>query len=141
MKNKKIIGLLKKSDYSKKAIEYFVEKINVGYMREPDAYFSYTGPCGDTMEIYLKIKENKIKDAKFQAIGCAGAFASGSALCNLVESKTLEEAEKIRIEDIINYLNGLPKSKSHCACLAKTTLEKTIQKYKRDKINNTRTKT
>jgi len=141
MRDEKITELLKKSGYSEKAIEYFIKKINVDYLKEPDVYFSYTGPCGDTLEIYLKIKENKIEDAKFQATGCAGAFVSGSALCNLIKDKTLEEAEKIRIEDIITYLNGLPKAKIHCACLAKTTLEKAIQKYKKDKINNTETKT
>ena len=135
MKNEKITELLKKSGYSEKAIEYFIKKINVGYLSEPDACFSYTGPCGDTLEIYLKIKENKIDNAKFQATGCAGAFVSGSALCTLIKDKTLEEAEKISVENIIIYLNGLPKPKIHCACLAKTTLEKAIQKYKKDKIN------
>ena len=99
--------------------------------------------------VWKKLKENLFKkegircwicgaeNAKFQATGCAGAFVSGSALCNLIKDKTLEEAEKISIEDIITYLNGLPKPKIHCACLAKTTLEKAIQKYKKDKINNT----
>jgi len=141
MKSENIAELMKKSEYSEKAIQYFIEKINVDCMKEPDVYFSYTGPCGDTLEIYLKIKENKIEDAKFQATGCAGAFVSGSALCNLIKDKTLEEAEEIKIEDIITYLNGLPKAKIHCACLAKTTLEKAIQKYKEDKINNIVTKT
>jgi NifU-like protein len=63
-----------------------------------------------------------IKDAKFQAIGCAGSFASGSALMEMVKGKTLEEAERIDERDIVDYLGGIPEPKIHCACLAKRTL-------------------
>lgn len=82
------------------------------------------------MEIYLKIESGIIKDAKFQAMGCAGSFASGSALCEMIKGKRLEEAEKITEEDIIDHLGGIPEPKFHCACLAKKTLGKAIKEYK-----------
>jgi len=125
--------LLEKSGYSKKAIRYFMKKVNVGHIENPSAHLAYTGPCGDAMEIYLKIKSNVIEDAKFQAIGCAGAFSSGSALMEMVKEKTLEEAEKITEEDIVSFLEGIPKQKIHCACLAKRTLQKTIEEYRNSK--------
>jgi len=124
-------GLLEKSGYSGKAIKYYLEKVNVGRIENPSVYVAYTGPCGDTMEVYLKIESNLIKDAKFQAIGCAGAFSSGSALMEMVKGNSLEEAEKITEEDIISFLGGIPKQKFHCACLAKRTLRKAIEKYRR----------
>lgn len=122
--------LLKESGYSDKAAEYYLNKVNVGEMSEPDAYAIYTGPCGDTMEFFLKVEDGKIKDASFQAIGCAGAFSSGSALCEMIQGKTLEDAEKIEEEDIIAYLDRIPMQKVHCACLAKRTLRFAIGQYK-----------
>jgi nitrogen fixation NifU-like protein len=63
--------LLEKSGYSSKAIEYYLNKVNVGRVENPSVHLAYTGPCGDTMEVYLRIESNVIKDARFQAIGCA----------------------------------------------------------------------
>ncbi len=123
--------LLEKSGYSNKAIEYYLERVNVGSIENPSVQESYTGPCGDTMEVYLKIESNIIKEAKFQAVGCAGAFTSGSALMEIVKGKTLEEAEKVREEQVIDFLGSIPKQKFHCACLAKRTLQRAIKKYRK----------
>ncbi len=125
--------LLEKSGYSNKAIKYYLKKVNVGYIDKPSVHSAYTGPCGDTMKVYLKIESNVIKDAKFQAIGCAGAFSAGSALMEMVKGKTLENAEAITEESIINFLGGIPKQKFHCTCLAKRTLRKAIEEYRRTK--------
>ncbi len=122
--------LLKKSGYSDKAIEYYERRLNVGEIENPDAHFAYTGPCGDTMEVFLKIKSNIVKDAKFRAIGCAGAFTSGSALTEMIKGKTLDEAEQIDEKDIIGHLGKVPAPKIHCACLSKRTLQKAIKQYK-----------
>jgi len=122
--------LLKESGYSEKAIEYYLNKVNVGELSEPDAHAIYTGPCGDTMEIFLNVEDGVIKEAKFQAIGCAGAFSSGSALTERIIGMTLEEAEKIEEDEIIDYLGGIPAQKVHCTCLSKRTLQKAIKDYK-----------
>ena len=122
--------LLKESGYSEKAIEYYLNKVNVGELSEPDAHAIYTGPCGDTMEIFLNVEDGVIKEAKFQAIGCAGAFSSGSALTERIIGMTLEEAEKIEEDEIIEYLGGIPAQKVHCTCLSKRTLQKAIKDYK-----------
>jgi len=126
----KIKELLKNSGYSNKAIDYYTKKVNVGEILNPDTSFAYTGPCGDTAEIYLKIESGIIKDAKFQAIGCAGAFASGSALTEMIKGKKLEVAEKINEQDILIHLGGMPDQKFHCVCLLKRTLEKAIKAFK-----------
>jgi len=126
-------GLLRKSGYSDKAIEYFVNKVNVGEIEEPSVSLVYTGSCGDTMQIQLKINDGRIADAKFQAIGCAGAYTSGSALTEMIKGETLEQAGKISEEDIINHLGGIPAPKIHCVRLAKRTLEQTIEQYKQEK--------
>ncbi|MBL7128678.1 MAG: iron-sulfur cluster assembly scaffold protein [Ignavibacteria bacterium] len=125
-----IVELLKKSGYSDKAIKYYVDKVNVGDIKDCDTRFAYTGPCGDTMKIFLRIKDDLINDAKFQAIGCAGAFASGSALTEMINGKSLEQALKYNEMDIMNYLGEIPEQKIHCAILAVRTLEKTIKQYR-----------
>lgn len=122
--------LLKKSGYSDKAIKYYVDKVNVGVLKDCNAQFAYTGPCGDTMEIFLIIKDDKIEDAKFQAIGCAGAFSSGSALTEMIKGKTLEQALEFNEMDIMDYLGEIPEQKIHCAILTVRTLEKAITQYK-----------
>ncbi len=128
-------NLLEKSGYSSKAIEYYLKKVNVGRIENPSVHVTYTGPCGDTMEVYLEIESNIIKDAKFQAIGCAGAFSSGSALMEMVKGKSLQDAEKIAEEDIIDFLGGIPEQKFHCACLAKRTFQRAVKKYRRTNKN------
>ena len=126
---KGLVELLKKAGYSDKAIDYYLRKLNVGVIEGAEAVDSYTGLCGDSMRVYLKVEEGVIRDAKFQAIGCAGAFASGSALTEMVKGKTLKEAGKITEHDIVNDLKELPGPKLHCARLAVDALRKSIESY------------
>lgn len=130
MTNEKgLVELLRKAGYPEKAIDYYLRKLNVGVIEGAEAVDSFTGLCGDSMKVYLKVEENVIEDAKFQAIGCAGAFASGSALTEMIKGKTLKEAEKITEYDLIKHLEGLPGPKLHCARLAVDALRKSIESY------------
>ena len=125
------VELLNKSGYSDRAINYFINKVNVGEIESPSASFPYTGPCGDTMQVQLKIDNGRITEARFQAIGCAGSYSAGSALMKMIKGKTLEQAEEISEEQILDHLGNIPPQKIHCVCLAKRTLAQTIKQYKR----------
>jgi nitrogen fixation NifU-like protein len=129
-----VIGLLRESGYSDRAIHYYINKVNVGEISNHDGYSTYTGPCGDTMAISLKIESGVIKDARFQAIGCAGAFASGSALTEMIKGKTLEDAEGLDETDIVRHLGSIPEPKIHCACLARRTLGCAIEDYRQTRV-------
>lgn len=122
--------LLKKTGYSKKAIRYYKNKTNVGIIKNPTVSFTYKGTCGDTMKIYLMIDSNKIIDAKFEAIGCAGAFTAGSALLELVKNKSVADARKICEYDIVAHLGNVPDKKLDCIYLAIKTLQKTLNSLK-----------
>ena len=124
-----LVKLLTKAGYSEKAIDYYIRKLNVGIIEGAEATDSHMGFCGDSMKVYLKVKEGVIRNAKFQAIGCAGAFASGSALTEMVRGKTLNEAKKITEQDVIKDLGDLPGPKIHCVRLAVDALRKTIESY------------
>lgn len=122
--------LLRMAGYSEKAIDYYLRKVNVGVLEGAESPGLYTGLCGDSMQIFLKVEDGIIKDARFQAIGCAGAFASGSAITEMVKGKSLEEAWKITEQDVVRELGGLPKPKLHCARLAVDALKKSLEKFK-----------
>lgn len=121
--------LLKDTGYSGKVIELYTNKVNVGVIENPDVNLAYTGPCGDTMKLYLKINNGVIKDAKFQCMGCIGAASSGSAITKIVKGRTLGDARKITEQDILQELGGLPESKLDCPKLAVATLQNAIAKY------------
>ena len=127
--------LLKKTGYSKIAIQYFNNKMNVGKIENPTISASYTGHCGDTMKFYLKIdSSNIITDAKFEAIGCAGAFTAGSALTKLIKNKSITHARKIGEYEVVNHLEKVPEQKLDCIYLAIKTLDKTLSGVNKNKI-------
>jgi nitrogen fixation NifU-like protein len=126
-------NLLKASGYSLKAIEYYTRRLNVGKIASPSVELAYTGPCGDTMKIYLIIDSEIIVDAKFEAIGCAGVFSAGSALMELIKGKHIREAENVSSQDVIDHLGGVPENKTDCILLAGDTLKKTLQLFKEHK--------
>jgi len=133
---KEELKLLEESGYSKKAIKLYVDKVNVGALKNPDIAQTYMGPCGDVIKLFLKISKNDvIEDAKFHYLGCPGSAASTSALTELLKSKTIEEAKKITEDDVLNELEGLPKPKLDCPKLAIKTLQKAIAKYKKKGIH------
>jgi len=122
--------LLRKAGYSEKAIGYYIKKWNVGVIEGAEAAESHTGLCGDSMRVYLKIEKGLIIDAKFQAVGCAGAFASGSALTEMVKGRTLEAADKITEHEVTRDLGKLPGPELHCVRLSVDALRKSIARYK-----------
>lgn len=124
-----IIDILKESGYSDKAIEFYISRINVGEIANPSIHHATTGSGGDTIEIYLTVKSNIIREAKFQAIGCAGIFSSGSALTSMIIGETIEQAMMIHIEDIVDFLGDVPDEKIECVSLAKKALDEAIFHY------------
>ncbi len=124
------LELLKAAGYSGRVIELYGNKVNVGLIENPDVALAYTGPCGDTIKLYLKINKDKvIEDAKFQYLGCPASAACGSILTQIIKRKRLQEAKEITEDDVLKEMGGLPDVECHCAELAVTTLHKAISKY------------
>ena len=122
------------SMYSKKVMEHFLNPRNMGKLDDPDGVGTAGNPiCGDTMTIYIKVKNNRIVDIKFQTFGCAAAIATSSMITELAKGKTIEEAEKITRDDVADALEGLPPIKMHCSNLAADALKAAIDDYKKRK--------
>ena len=115
--------------YSEKTIEHFLNPRNLGEIQAPDGCGKVTGPCGDTMELYLKVNNGRIINAKFTTDGCGTSIASGSMATELVKGKSIIAAQKITQGDILNALGGLPEESVHCALLAANTLREAIKDY------------
>jgi nitrogen fixation NifU-like protein len=112
--------------YSDKVIEAFYNPKNLGRMPEPDACGIVHGWCGDTMEVYLRLNGERIKQASFMTDGCGPTVACGSTLTTMVCGMLLEEAGGIRPEDLLEALDGLPEESVHCAELAVSALREAI---------------
>ncbi len=126
--------MLSDSGYAPKAISYFIEKPNMGSLPDADQVTELTGPCGDTMKVYLKLHEGRIENAKFQVLGCPGAVASAMALADLAKGESLENALLIKDRDIFRCLVGIPDEKQDCIRLAVKTLEKAIHEYEEKSV-------
>ena len=120
--------------YSKKVMDHFVNPRNVGTIEKPDGYGKVGNPvCGDVMEIFIKVKDDVIKDIKFKTFGCGSAIATSSMVTELAKGKNVDEAIKITRQDVADELDGLPSQKMHCSNLAADALKAAIEDYKKKK--------
>jgi NifU-like protein involved in Fe-S cluster formation len=118
-------------EYSDKVKEHFFHPKHNGKLEDADGMGKVGNPkCGDVMELFIKVSDNKISEIKFQTFGCATAIASTDALCELAKGMTLENAEKISKQDIVDYLGGMPAIKVHCSILGEEALREAIKDYR-----------
>ena len=116
--------------YSEKVMEHFKNPRNVGEMEDPDGVGHVGNPvCGDIMELYIKVKDSIIIDAKFKTFGCGAAIATSSMVTEMVKGKSIEEALKISNKAVVEALDGLPPVKVHCSVLAEEALKSAIEDY------------
>ena len=70
--------------YSKKVMEHFMNPKNVGVIENPDGYGKVGNPvCGDLMEIFIKVKDEKVDEIKFRTFGCGSAIAVSSMVTEM----------------------------------------------------------
>lgn len=116
--------------YSDTVIEHFMCPRNVGNMNDADGEGTVGDPsCGDSLTIYIKVKNDVIEDISFLVFGCAAAIATSSMTTELAKGKTIEEALKISEDDIVRALGGLPENKKHCSNLGAKALRNAIDDY------------
>ncbi len=121
-------------DYSEETIDRFQDPEYTGEIEDPDATGKAGNPqCGDVLKVSLKIENGIIKKARFKTYGCIAAIASSDELCEMLEGKTIEEAEKITGKDISQELGELPPVKHHCSILGTEALQNALENYKKEK--------
>ncbi|MEW6184077.1 MAG: Fe-S cluster assembly scaffold protein NifU [Bacillota bacterium] len=116
--------------YSAKVLDHFANPRNVGVIEAADGVGEVGNPaCGDVMTFYIKVKDERIEDVKFQTFGCGAAIAVSSMISEMAKGKTLEAALRITNKDVADALEGLPKQKMHCSNLGADALHKAIKDY------------
>jgi len=115
--------------YSETVIDHSMNPRNTGGLDNADGYAKITGPCGDTIEMWLKVKDNTIRDAGIITDGCSTTVAASSMVTEMAKGRTASEAQRISQRDILDALGGLPEDNEHCALLASNTLKEAIRDY------------
>lgn len=116
--------------YAEEVIKRFKNPKFMGEIKNPDGVGKVGNPqCGDMMHVFIKVRDDKIVDIKFQTFGCVAAISASDALCELAKGKTLKEAMKISDKDISDKLRGLPPIKHHCSVLGADALKDAIKDY------------
>jgi nitrogen fixation protein NifU and related proteins len=120
--------------YTDLVMSHFKSPKNMGEMPDADGVGEVGNPsCGDVMKVFIKVKDDRIADIKFQTFGCVAAVATSSMVTELAKGKTLDEAMKITRADVADKLGGLPPIKMHCSNLAADALHAAIQDYRKKK--------
>jgi nitrogen fixation NifU-like protein len=115
--------------YSKKVMEHFRNPRNVEELENPDGTGYVGNPvCGDIMELYIKVNNNVITDAKFKTFGCGAAIATGSIVNEMVKVKTIAETLKISNRAVAEALDGITQAKLNCSALTEDDLKPDIYK-------------
>jgi len=115
--------------YTETVIDHAMNPRNLGSIGDADGFGKVTGPCGDTMEIWLKVRNGTILNATFLTDGCGTSIASGSMVTELAKGRSIPEARKITQQKVLNALGGLPEESIHCALLAANTLKEALRDY------------
>ena len=116
--------------YTETVMDHFMHPRNVGEIADADGVGEVgNAKCGDIMKMYLKIKDDRIEDVKFETFGCGSAIASSSMATELIKGKTIEEALAVTNKQVVDALGGLPAYKLHCSVLAEESIKAAVKNY------------
>ena len=118
-----------RAEFGDVAFERWQNPLYAGAVENPDGHSRITGSCGDTMQIFLKFEDNKVKKATFLTDGCGSSTVCGSFAAELALGKTPEELVEITGETILKILGSFPEENRHCAFLAADTLQAALNNY------------
>ena len=116
--------------YTETVMDHFMHPRNVGEIADADGVGEVgNAKCGDIMKMYLKIKDNKIEDVKFETFGCGSAIASSSMATEMIKGKPISEALALSNKAVVEALDGLPAQKIHCSVLAEEAVKAAVKDY------------
>ncbi len=98
-------------------------------VKAPHGKARITGPCGDTMEISLQFKNDRVLKTSYWTDGCLHSMNSVCVATDLAKGKTPDEITHIDANLIQESIGGLPRDQLHCAELAEQTLQAALHNY------------
>ena len=118
--------------YHEMIIDYSRNPLNYGTLENPDVTYHDSNPlCGDSIDIDLKIKENKISDIKFHGKGCAICMACSSVLTEIAKGKDVSDVKNLVKNDVLSELGleNLQAVRIKCALLSLKVLKYALYSY------------
>jgi Mrp family chromosome partitioning ATPase len=103
----------------------------MGSLSDFDGYATITGPCGDTMDFWIRVRDEIVVEAAFTTDGCGSSRACGSMTTTLAEGKPIGEVMAMTDTTVLEALGDFPESSAHCALLATNTLRAACEEYLR----------
>jgi nitrogen fixation protein NifU and related proteins len=102
--------------YSATLVEHFLNPRNAGLMREPDGAGEdeFEG-CGDLARVFLRVRNGRVAEVRFQSYGCGPTIAAASAASELIGGRALEDLVNLKAREIEDALDGLPDDRKHAA--------------------------
>jgi nitrogen fixation NifU-like protein len=115
--------------YSAKVLDHFQNPRNVGDLVDADAWARVENPaCGDIMDLGIKLSGERIKEVRYRIRGCVPSVAAGSCLTEMIKGCSLGEVSKLKREELIKALDGLPNASLHASHLAMDALAAVLKK-------------
>ncbi len=105
--------------YSPTLVDHFLNPRNAGLMREPDGTGEdeYAG-CGDLTRFFLRVRDGRVAEVRFQTYGCGPTIAAASISSELATGRALDDLIAIKAQEIEDALDGLPDDRRHAADVA-----------------------
>ncbi len=125
-----------KEVFSETVIEYAYNPRNMGELRDANGVGKMMGTCGDTVQIQIRVEDERIIESRFITDGCGASIACGSMLTEMITGKTIEGALAITSEELLRSLDGLPDEHVHCSVLAVNVLREAIDDYRKSRSDN-----
>jgi nitrogen fixation NifU-like protein len=122
-----------KEVFSETVIEYAYNPRNMGELRDANGVGKIMGTCGDTVQIQIRVEDERIIESRFITDGCGTSIACGSMLTEMITGKTIEDALAITSEELLRSLDGLPEEHVHCSVLAVNVLREAIDDYRKSR--------
>ena len=117
--------------YSDTVMDHFMNPRNCGQLRDADGVGTIgSQECGDQIRVWIKVSHEQLERVTHEVFGCPAAIASCSMMTQLATGLTLEQALKLRDDDVAIALGGLPEAKYHCSNLAASALHNAIENYR-----------
>ncbi len=117
--------------YKDRILEHYKHPHNFGKLTETEAFkFSESSPiCGDKLEFYVKIEDNRIKEVKFEGQGCVISMSTASMLTDKLKGMHLADVKDLTKQDILNMLGlkALLPSRMKCAMLALNAIQRGLK--------------
>ncbi|BCL59551.1 hypothetical protein DGMP_02440 [Desulfomarina profundi] len=100
-----------------------------GKMTDSDGFARVKGSCGDTMEMYIKVEGERLREVSYTTDGCGSSSVAGSFTAELATGRSIEEVFDLSGADVLKEIGSFPEAEEHCAYLAVKTLQEALNAY------------